>query len=156
MKLNNGFLFLFGEISSFNVWPQVIGPSKPATFPTPQQSWYTEPTKHQQKIKLKKPHQKKTKFWMWVLNKKDFASSFRPIWKKPRKENKFMFSFKWECSTNQLVWGGLSNFHGHRGQYNWWESGLLQGSKGLSWAPFSHSMELSPSRSSSFWWKLSD
>ena len=47
----------------------------------------------------------------------------------------------------QLVLGGLASFHGHRGWYNWWESGLLQGSKDLSWAPFSHSMDLSPSLS---------
>lgn len=38
VKLNDGVLFFVAEFASFNIWPQVIYPTKPTTLATPQQT----------------------------------------------------------------------------------------------------------------------
>ena len=35
VELEDGLLFLLGELPSLDVWPQVVGPSQPAALATP-------------------------------------------------------------------------------------------------------------------------
>lgn len=120
MQLYNGLLFLSGEVSSFDVRPEVINPPEAATLSTPQQTWKRGAKKRKKERKgLRELHESV------CLIEREVKSAF-------------------QNSSYRLVLGELASCHGRTAECNRSESGLLRGSRGLSSTPSSRSTELSP------------